>query len=81
MAPLKKQLTPLRKGGPIHKHAGKGSEQQTMPNRNLLTSLQKPATNGINNYAKASPMPQGAVNPGAPVVTGLGNGSWAGNGM
>lgn len=77
MAPFKKDLTPLRKGGAIHKHNGKGSEMATMPNRNTLASLQKPATNSINDYAKASPMPQ----PTPADAGGLGSGDWAGNGM
>lgn len=81
MAPFKKDLTPLSKGGAVHKHKGKGSEQATMPNRNTLTALQKPATNTINNYAKATPMPSGQTDPGAPAPIGLGTGNWAGNGM
>lgn len=72
---FKKDLTPIGKG-PIHKHKGKGSEMAPMPNRNELTSLQKPAGQSINNYAKASPMGQPS-----PAVDGLGSGSWAGNGM
>lgn len=75
--PFKKDLTPLAKGGTITKHAGKGSQATTMPNRNQLASLQKPATNGINNFAKATPMPT----PSPPDTGGLGSGSWSGNGM
>lgn len=78
MAVLKKHLTPFHKGGAIHKHNGnKGSEQAPMPNRSELTALQKPATNSINDYAKASPMPQ----PMPPAPDGLGSGDWSGNGM
>ena len=73
----KNQLTPLSKGGAIHKHKGKGSEQAPMPNRNTLTALQNPATNSINNYAKAAPMPQ----PMPPSTGGLGSGDWGGNGQ
>lgn len=82
MAVLKKHLTPFHKGGAIHKHNGnKGSEQAPMPNRSELTALQKPATNSINDYAKATPMPGGQPNPTAPGPMGLGSGDWAGNGM
>jgi len=77
MAPFKKNLTPLSKGGAVHKHAGKGSQTAPMPNRNTLTALQKPATNSINDYAKAAPMPQ----PTPPDAGGLGSGDWGGNGM
>jgi hypothetical protein len=77
MAPFKKNLTPLSKGGAIHKHAGKGSQMAPMPNRNTLSALQKPATNSINDYAKAAPMPQ----PTPPDSGGLGSGDWGGNGM
>ena len=74
--PSKKALTPLTKGGAIHKHAGKGSSMAPMPDRNTIKQLQQPGSNGINNYAKASPMGQPQ-----PMVDGLGSGSWAGNGM
>ncbi len=76
MAPFKKDLTPIGKG-PIHKHQGKGSQMATMPNRNTLQGLQQPAGQSINNYAKASPMPQ----PTPPAVGGLGSGDWSGNGI
>ena len=74
--PHKQSLTPLTKGGAIHKHAGKGSSMAPMPDRNTIKQLQQPPTNGINNYAKASPMgsPQ-------PAVDGLGSGTWGGNGQ
>jgi hypothetical protein len=78
--PSKKDLTPLSKGGAITKHAGKGSQMATLPNRNTLSSLAKPANQSMNNYAKATPM--GAPQPSAPgLAPGLGDGSWAGNGM
>lgn len=78
MAVLKKHLTPFHKGGAIHKHNGnKGSEQAPLPNRGELSALQKPATNSINDYAKASPMPQ----PMPASTDGLGSGDWGGNGM
>ena len=75
--PSKKSLTPLSKGGQITKHAGKGSQMATMPNRNTLSALSKPGGQSMNDYAKASPMGQ----PQPPAVGGLGSGSWAGNGM
>ena len=77
---FKHQLTPLTKGGAIHKHKGKGSEQTSIPNRSELTALAKPANQNINNYSKATPM----ANPQPDAATsgiGLGSGSWAGNGM
>lgn len=76
MPVFKKDLTPIGKG-PITKHSGKGSAVAPMPDRNTLAALQKPATNSMNNYAKASPMPQ----PASPAVGGLGSGDWSGNGM
>lgn len=77
MPVLKKHLTPLSKNGPIQKHAGKGSASAPMPDRNTLAKLQKPAGQNINDYAKASPMPQ----PATPDMGGLGSGDWAGNGL
>lgn len=79
MAPFKKNLTPLSKGGAIHKHAGKGSQMAPMPNRSAISALANPATNSINNYAKAAPMPQPSPSP--PGGGGLGSGDWGGNGM
>ena len=81
MAAFKKDLTPLSKGGQVTKHKGKGSEMAPLPNRNELTALTKPATNSINDYAKATPMPSGQTDPSTPGTSGLGSGSWAGNGM
>lgn len=68
------------KKGIVSKFAGKGSQAAPMPNRNTLAGLAKPAGQGINNYAKASPMgaPSPDVGSGA---MGLGSGNWAGNGM
>jgi hypothetical protein len=79
---FKQDLTPLSKKGSITKHKGKGSQSAPMPNRNQLRSLQKAPTNTINDYAKASPVPQAPNDPtsGAGAV-GLGSGNWAGNGM
>ena len=77
MAPLKKDLTPLSKGGAIHKHAGKGSSMAPMPDRQQISQLSKPAGQSINNYAKATPMAQ----PQPSAAPGLGSGDWPGNGM
>ena len=74
---FKQQLTPLSKGGAITKHKGKGSQQTAMPDRNEISALAKPQNQSINNYAKASPMPQ----PMPPQAGGLGSGNWSGNGM
>jgi len=78
MAPFKKDLTPLSKGGAIHKHQGKGSQQASMPDRNQISQLAKPAGQSINDFAKATPMAQ-PQDPGSSI--GLGSGNWAGNGM
>jgi len=57
MPVLKKNLTPLRPRGQIDKHAGKGSEQAPLPNRNELSKLTRnPAANSLNDYGKASPV-------------------------
>ena len=55
---LKKHMTPLSKGGQKVSHRGKGSQVAGMPDRRQIASLSNPG-NTINNYAKASPMPQG----------------------
>jgi hypothetical protein len=81
--PLKKDLTPIGKGG-VTKHAGKGSAAAGMNARGTLAKLQQPGGNTINNYAKASPMPGGSTplaQPGGGAVPGLGSGSWPGAGM
>jgi hypothetical protein len=76
MSVFKKDLTPLSKGGAIHKHAGKGSEMASMPDRGQIGKLAKgPGT--INDYAKATPLPT----PSPAAVPGIGSGSWPGNGM
>ena len=79
MAPFKKDLTPLSKGGAIHKHQGKGSHQAPMAVRNSLPALSVPPTNSINNFAKATPMPSGP-SPVAPAAAGPGSGDFAGIG-
>lgn len=74
---FKKDIKPISKGGAVHKHAGKGSSMAPLPDRNTLAKLQKPATQSINDYAKATPL--GA--PDASVPDGLGSGSFGGIGM
>lgn len=58
MAPLKKHLTALTKGGTINKFQGKGATEQTLPSRSSLNTLTQgdPADRTMNNYAKATPM-------------------------
>lgn len=55
---FKKNLTPLRRGGQIHKHMGKGASEQVLPSRHALNTLTQgdPMQRTINNYAKATPM-------------------------
>lgn len=57
---LKKHMTPLSKGGALHKHAGKGSSSQSLSSGQMsnLTGGD-PFQRSMQNYAKASPMPQG----------------------
>lgn len=81
MAPFKKDLTPLTKGGAVHKHAGKGSSAANMPNRTQISQLSKPPGQSPMNYAKATPMANPAPNPATTGSMGLGSGDWAGNGM
>jgi hypothetical protein len=60
MAPFKKNLTPLSKGGQVIKHKGKGSQVTDLPDRRQITGLATPAGNSINDYAKVTPL----ANPG-----------------
>jgi hypothetical protein len=72
------KMTPLTKGGTRTAHAGKGSKTVPMPMRHTIT--QSGATQpgaGVNNYAKATPMP----GPAAPSPDGLGSGTWPGIGQ
>ena len=55
---LKKHMTPLTKGGAKVAHKGKGSHQAAMPNRKMIGQLASPNST-FNDYAKATPMPQG----------------------
>ena len=66
----KSHLTPLTKGGDIHAHQGKGSQQAPMPSRQDIKQLQAPQA-GLNNFAKATPMAKPAVNP---IMPGIGGG-------
>lgn len=70
MAP--KGLTPLRKGGAITKHIGKGASEQVLPHRGALNSLTSgsPMDRTINNYAKANPMNNPASD-SAPDIQGM----------
>ena len=54
---FKKNLTPLRKGGQIDIHKGKGSVEQTLPSAGAMNTLapRNPSAT-MNNYAKATPM-------------------------
>lgn len=79
---FKKQLTPLSKGGQITKHAGKGSQSASMPNRSQINSLASAPGQSINDYSKATPMAQPTAQPGAAGgAPGIGSGNWPGNGM
>ncbi len=60
--PRKKDLTPLRKGGPISVVPGKGSASAAMPDRAQISQLARQG--GMNDYAKATPMAQPMVPPG-----------------
>lgn len=72
---FKKDLKPLTKGGDVTKHAGKGSKAAPMSARKSVTQSGALSPNaGVNNYAKATPMPQ---QPAAP-TPGIGSGDWPG---
>jgi len=64
MAIMKKHLTPLRKGGQMAVHKGKGSEQAPLPARSEINKLATPPTNTMNDYAKATPMAAPVQPPG-----------------
>lgn len=76
MGPLKKHLTPIGKGG-ITKHAGKGSQQTTLPARGAMDKLAKNPNATINDYSKADPQSQPAGDPGG-MPPMLGTGGWDG---
>lgn len=74
---FKNQLTPLRKGGEVTKHAGKGSKTAPMVDRAAVVGAQQPGA-GLNNFSKATPMAAPAPNPAMP---GPGSGGFPGNGF
>lgn len=55
---LKKHMTPLRKGGQLDAHKGKGASEQVLPSRGAVSSLTSgsPDQRTMQNYAKATPM-------------------------
>jgi hypothetical protein len=55
---FKKHMTPLTKGGTLHKHKGKGSQMAPMPDRRQISQLAQPGQQSMNDYAKATPMAQ-----------------------
>lgn len=57
---FKKHMTPLTKGGQTTVHKGKGSQQAGMPDRSQMNSLATAPGAALNNYSKATPMPQPA---------------------
>ena len=65
MAVFKKDLTPLGKGGAIHKHAGKGSQSQVLPSRHALNTLTQGNVGDrtMQNYGKATPMANTSPDP------------------
>ncbi len=75
---FKKDLTPLSKRGQVIKHAGKGSQATTLPNRGALNALANAPDAGVNNYAKATPIAQPA---GEPAVDNLASGTSPGIGI
>jgi hypothetical protein len=77
MAPLKKHLTPIGRGG-IVKHQGKGATEQVLPSRHAMQTLTQgdPGQRSMNDYAKATPMASPTA--AAPDINGLGSGDWPG---
>lgn len=55
---FKHQMTPLKKGGQLVKHGGKGAVEQTLPSRSALSTLTQgdPGQRTMNDYAKATPL-------------------------
>lgn len=54
---LKKHMVPLRKGGRLDRHDGKGSKSEMLPNRHAVAQLTggDPAQRTMQDYAKATP--------------------------
>jgi hypothetical protein len=73
---MKKHMVPLSKGGQTTAHKGKGSQMASMPNRSAISQLSTAPGAAINNYAKATPMPQ----PSPSSAPGIGTGDWSGGG-
>lgn len=78
---FKKHMKPLqahaRSGaGQTIAHQGKGSQQASMPNRQSIGQLSTAPGAAINNYAKATPMPQ----PSPASAPGIGTGDMTGGG-
>jgi hypothetical protein len=71
MPVLKKNLTALKPGGQITKHAGKGSlAEQLAPGQKSTITAGAPIDRTMNNYAKATPMANPA--PGNPSGVDMG---------
>lgn len=69
---FKKHIVPLRPGGQVDVHKGKGSQMAGMPDRREIKQLGAPGST-MNDYAKASPASEPAGNP-APPMGGFGLG-------
>ena len=78
---FKKHMKPLTKGGQVGKHAGKGSQATTLPNRGAMDALANAPDASMNDYSKATPVSQPAGNPSAGVDPNLASGDSPGIGM
>lgn len=63
---FKKHMTPLSKGGQTTVHHGKGAQSTDLPSRGALTALASAPNAGINDFAKATPMPGPSPSPVLP---------------
>lgn len=81
MGPRVKDLQKHSPGAAVHKHAGKGSSMAPLPDRNTLSRLQKPASQSLNDYAKATPMGNPSAGDAPAMPDGLGSGFGGGIGM
>lgn len=77
----KSDMTPMgiHKKGSVTKHTGKGALEQHLPSPAAMQTLTggNPADRGMNNYAKASPMPALQTQPGdaeMPMSNDIGDG-------
>lgn len=66
MPVFKKHLTPISKGGAVHKHEGKGSQMAALPDRRAITALAQAPGAGLNDFSKATPMANPAPTPPVP---------------